>query len=128
MGVSLGGLALLHAHRRFPTAFSGLFLQSGSFFTQATDGQESEFGGFRRIDRFVAEVRGRSRPWPHPVPMTMTCGADEENLANNEAMAEDLSRQGYDVMFDEFPGGHNWVTWRLALDAALVELIRRSLD
>src|SRR5437660_348760 len=32
MGASLGGLAMLHAQRRYPGAFAGLFLQSGSFF------------------------------------------------------------------------------------------------
>ena len=29
MGASLGGLAMLHAQRRFPRAFGALFLQSG---------------------------------------------------------------------------------------------------
>ena len=33
VGVSLGALAMLHAHRTQPPAFDALFLQSGSFFT-----------------------------------------------------------------------------------------------
>ena len=32
LGASLGALALLHAHRRYPESFDALFLQSGSFF------------------------------------------------------------------------------------------------
>ena len=40
-GVSLGALAMLHAQRRFPDAFAGLFLQSGSFFMPRFDAQES---------------------------------------------------------------------------------------
>ena len=52
-GVSLGALAMLHAQRRFPDAFAGLFLQSGSFFMPRFDAQESGFVRYRRIVRFV---------------------------------------------------------------------------
>ena len=41
MGASLGALAMLHAHRRHPKRFDGLLLQSGSFFRQRSDKQES---------------------------------------------------------------------------------------
>jgi enterochelin esterase-like enzyme len=43
MGASLGALAMLHAHRRFPDAFAGLFLQSGSFFLPRFDAHEAGF-------------------------------------------------------------------------------------
>src|ERR1700716_609388 len=78
VGSSLGGLALLHAHRLEPRAFSGLYLQSGSFFRRRTDPQEERFRRFSRIDRFVGTVlspKDRARP----VPTTITCGLDEEN-------------------------------------------------
>ena len=38
-GASLGGLAALHAEWIRPGTFGGLFLQSGSFFTERTDSQ-----------------------------------------------------------------------------------------
>ena len=41
MGASLGALAMLHAHVRHPKSFDGLLLQSGSFFRQRYDKQES---------------------------------------------------------------------------------------
>src|SRR5205814_1848641 len=56
LGASLGALALLHAHRLEPGAFSALFLQSGSFFRRRTDRQEAGFGRFARVDRFVGSV------------------------------------------------------------------------
>ena len=37
MGASLGALAMLHAQRRHPKCFDGLFLQSGSFFRRRWD-------------------------------------------------------------------------------------------
>lgn len=124
VGASLGALALLHAHRTSPPALDGLFLQSGSFFRRATDAQERGFRRFARIDRFVRGVLEGEAP-ARTIPVTITCGRDEENLANNRAVAAALERQGYDVRLHEHPGGHTWPAWRRALDAHLEELLCR---
>jgi len=124
LGSSLGGLALLHAHRLEPRAFSGLFLQSGSYFRRRTDPQEGRFPRFSRVDRFVGTVlnaKNRARP----VPTTITCGLDEENYANNAAVAQALAAQGYAVNFHAARGGHDWPTWRRALESHLAPLLRR---
>jgi enterochelin esterase-like enzyme len=93
MGASLGALAMLHAQRRFPDAFSGLFLQSGSFFLPRFDAHESGFPRYRRIVRFTRSAL-RERP-RRPVPVTLTCGEREENVHNNRVMARALAAQGY---------------------------------
>lgn len=124
MGASLGALAMLHAHRVYPTLFGGLFLQSGSFFRQRFDPQEASFVRFRRITRFVGRVLG-AQDWPHPVPVDMTCGRVEENLANNRAAFQSLRAQGYDVRLHEMPDAHNWIAWRDAFDPHLVDLLAR---
>ena len=126
IGSSLGGLALLHAHRLEPRAFAGLFLQSGSFFRRRTDAQESRFARFSRVDRFVGTVLN-ARDGARPVPTTITCGLDEENYANNAALAQALAAQGYPVDFHAARGAHDWPTWRRALDAHLAALLRRAL-
>jgi enterochelin esterase-like enzyme len=124
VGASLGGLALLHAHRLQPHAFSGLFLQSGSYFRRRSDPQESGFGRFGRIDRFVGSVL-RSGGDARPVPTTITCALDEENYANNAAVARALADQQYPVEFHAARGGHDWPTWRRALEAHLPPLLRK---
>src|SRR6476619_302539 len=73
LGSSLGGLALLHAHRLEPRAFSGLFLQSGSYFRRRTDAGESGFPRFRRVDRFIGSVLDNREPG-RAIPTTITCG------------------------------------------------------
>src|SRR6266446_6535365 len=118
LGSSLGGLALLHAHRLEPRAFSGLFLQSGSFFRRRTDPQESHFPRFSRIDRFVGTVLN-AKDRARPVPTTLTCGLDEENYACNAAIAQALAHQGYAVNFHAARGGHDWSTWRHSLESHL---------
>jgi enterochelin esterase family protein len=125
MGASLGALALLHAHRMNPASFGALFLQSGSFFRQRYDKQESGFVRFRRISRFVGQVLNAD-DWPHPIPVAMTCGNIEENLANNRATEEALIRQGYEVSFFENRDGHNWIGWRDALDPHLIDVLNKA--
>jgi enterochelin esterase-like enzyme len=122
MGASLGALAMLHVHRTNPATFGALFLQSGSFFRQRYDKQESGFVRFRRISRFVGTVLVGSQ-WLHPVRAVMTCGTIEENLANNRAVARALKQQGYAVDLHVNRDGHNWVAWRDTFDPYLVELL-----
>jgi enterochelin esterase-like enzyme len=123
MGASLGALAMLHAHRLHPRSFGALFLQSGSFFRQRFDPQESEFVRFRRISRFVGEVLA-GKGWFEPIPIRMTCGTAEENLANNRAVARALQKQGYHVSLHEQRDAHSWVGWRDALDPKLANLLQ----
>ncbi len=123
MGASLGGLAMLHAQRRYPAGFAGLFLQSGSFFVPRHDRQESGFRRYLRIVRFVGRVH-RTSGWEHPVPVALTCGLGEENLANNREMAETLREQGYAVRLGEVPDAHNYTGWRDAFDPYLTDLLR----
>jgi enterochelin esterase family protein len=127
MGASLGALAALHAQRRHPGLFGGLFLQSGSFFTRRLDPQERIFGRYARITRFVGETR-RGTLAAEPVPAALTCGALEENLANNRAMTEVLRGQGYPAGLAELPDVHNYVAWRDAFDPHLTGLLAQVWD
>ncbi|HEY5359754.1 MAG TPA: alpha/beta hydrolase-fold protein [Streptosporangiaceae bacterium] len=124
MGTSLGGLAMLHAHRRYPDAFDALFLQSGSFFSPPTDSQEWWFPYYQRIVRFVAGVY-RGGPAARPLPVVMTCGAIEENIGNNGRMARVLASQGYPVTLHEVPDLHNYTAWRDAFDPPLTRLLQQ---
>jgi enterochelin esterase-like enzyme len=123
MGASLGALAMLHAHRRRPDLFGGLFLQSGSFFQRRTDPQEAGFSRFTRINRFVRGVLTDPGPAPAPIAVRLTCGTVEENLDNNKAMAAALASQGYTVTLGRTLDGHNWVSWRDAFDGHLGPLL-----
>ncbi|HUG84769.1 MAG TPA: alpha/beta hydrolase-fold protein, partial [Euzebya sp.] len=124
MGASLGALAALHAAHRHPGRFGGLFLQSGSYFTLRTDRHERDFAHFDRVSRFVGDVR-RGRQVSGPLPITMTCGTVEENLANNAMMAEALAAAGHDVTFVQVGDGHTYTAWRDAFDPHLLDLLAR---
>jgi len=63
---------------------------------------------------------------PEPIPVTISCGLGEENLANNRVLAEALAEQGYDVRVAEFRDAHTWVGWRDAWDPWLPDLLARA--
>jgi enterochelin esterase family protein len=127
LGASLGALAMLALQRRHPGSISGLGLQSGSFFTQELDPQES---GYRHFGRVCAAVRqigagpdlSIDAP-PRAVPTLLTCGAIEENRFNNEAMVTALRAQQYPVTFRLVPDAHTMIGWRDAWFPALDELV-----
>jgi enterochelin esterase family protein len=124
LGASLGALAFLHAHRLHPGAFGALFLQSGSFFQPSTDDWESGHPRFGPITRFVRRVL-TARSADDPVPVVLTCGAAEENVANNRALRNALLRQGYEAELVLVRDAHNWVAWRDAFHPHLARLLTR---
>jgi enterochelin esterase family protein len=125
LGASLGALAWLHAHWTYPGVLAGLFLQSGSFFRRRLDPQEAGGQRFARITRFVSRVYG-GRGAVERIPVTLTCGTAEENLANNRAVAAALQRRGWQAPLVEHPDAHNWISWRDSLHPYLAELMLRA--
>ncbi len=125
MGASLGALAMLHVHCRYPDALDALFLQSGSFFCPRLDYQERRFAHYRRVVRFVASVHDGLGLPGRPVPTVLTCGSGEENLANNRQLATALRTAGYEATLHEVAGGHDYPAWRDALDPYLTRLLGR---
>jgi len=111
-----------HAHVRHPRSFDGLLLQSGSFFRQRYDKQESGFPRYRRITRFVGTVL-RGVDVERTIPVAITCGTGEENRTNNEDVAMALTEQGYPAWLAEVRDGHTWTCWRDSFDPHLPALI-----
>ena len=122
MGASLGALAMLHAHCSYPDAFDGLFLQSGSFFCPRFDARERRYPYYQRVVRFVAGAQAGGRP-DRRVPVVLTCGAIEENVANNRLMTQALRARGYPAELREVPDMHNYTAWRDAFHPHLTRLL-----
>jgi len=122
MGTSLGALAMLHAHSRNPGLFDALFLQSGSFFTPGADPQErGRFPYFARVVKYTAAPK-----LVRPIPVLLTCGKDEENLANNRLITDLLREHGYPATLHEVGGGHDWQWWHAAFEPHLDDLLRQA--
>ena len=122
MGASLGGLAMLHAQRRHPEAFSGLFLQSASFFIPRFDHMEKAFWRYGRIVRFVrgiARDHGLRPPGPGDADVRARRGQRPQQPPRHGRAA----LQGYGASLVETAGGHDFGTWGAALDPHLEDLL-----
>jgi enterochelin esterase-like enzyme len=123
MGASLGALALLHVQRTAGAPFGGLYLQSGSFFLDRDRRFEGGFRRFERVRSFVGSIlAGRDRAAPR-IPVGLTCGLVEENLAGNRSVAGALRAQGHPVALAVRRDAHNWVAWRDTFEPHLVPFL-----
>lgn len=123
LGASLGGLSALLAGLDEASRFGGVVSQSGSFFQPQLDEQESSYPFFKRVTSAVLGVLDAPTT-NRPLVVGMTCGAMEENFANNEAMSAALSRQGHRVRFRAVADLHNYTAWRDSIDPSLTEVLR----
>ena len=123
MGASLGGLTALLLGVTAGPRVGAVLAQSGSFFQVRHDDSESGYRYFGRISRSVQQVLD-TRHAEHPLVVGMTCGAMEENAANNRDMAAALARAGHRVTYAETRDLHNYTAWRDALDPVLGEVLR----
>ena len=81
---------------------------------------------YRRDDRdgrVRSAVSAATRGLEHHLVVGLTCGALEENAANNRDMAAALRRAGHDVRYREVAGLHNYTAWRDALDPGLTDVL-----
>jgi enterochelin esterase family protein len=120
-GASLGALAALHAHVTHPGVFAALFMQSGSFFTEAPPGREESL---QAIPPFVSGLYSAAS-LADPVPAVVTAGVVERSFENSRRVAATLAAHGYDGRFVAMPDGHNYTAWRDALDPHLTDLLAR---
>jgi enterochelin esterase-like enzyme len=124
VGASLGGLTALLLGLLAAPRVGGVYSQSGSFFQVRHDDSESGYRYFGRISRLVQAVLDM-RHAEYPLAVGMSCGALEENAANNRDMATALRRAGHDVTLREVPDLHNYTAWRDALDPGLTDVLHR---
>lgn len=127
VGASLGGLCALLLALSGEGVFSGAFSQSGSFFDPGLDAQESSYPHFERVAGAVALIRAEASAVA-PLLVGLTCGALEENRANNVAMRDALTAAGHTVDYRDVPDLHNYTAWRDSLHPALTDLLRAAWD
>ena len=128
-GSSFGGLASVCAGLRHPETFGNILSQSGSFHwvPAKSDGsphsdEDSEPNWVAR--QFIARAR-------LPLHFYLDAGSDEIDLTGGgnsillatRTLRDVLRAKGYEVHFQEFAGGHDYLSWRGTLADGLIALI-----
>ena len=125
MGASLGGLAMLHAQRRFPRTFGGAVPAVGRFFMPRHDAQERRFPRFapdRPLRRASVLRDGEHRRAGPGDDDLRDRGGEPRQQPRDGAGAG--RRRGTPVSLDEVPDMHNYIGWRDALRPAPDRLLR----
>ena len=126
MGASLGGAGDAARPAPLPRPRSpGCSCSRAASSGRGYDRHESGFARLpadRPVRRAGAPRVGRRRR--APVPTSLTCGAVEENLANNREMARALlAGRAIRRQLVEVPDAHNFTAWRDAFDPHLTESV-----
>ena len=122
MGASLGAVASLSTAFRYPGAFGGLVLQSGSFIFDERKLERRPHPVFHRVARLVRTLRRASQV---PATRAFVSTGELEGLAEeNRALADFLRERGIDVLFKSAWDGHHWHNWRDQLRDGLMWVLR----
>lgn len=119
-GSSLGGLVASFTGLQHPDVFGNVLSMSGSYWWEWGDQEEREWLT-RRFEEASRE----------PVRFFVAVGAMEKadsQLSTNRRFANVLAEKGYSVEFQEFNGGHGYISWRRSLLDGLISLLGEEGD
>lgn len=126
-GVSLGGLTAAYCALRYPEVFGNVLSQSGAFyyFPGWEDQEENITGPYGWLIREFVTTRKL------PIRFYLEAGLFENDcpetlLTQNRRMRDVLEAKGYSVVYSEFAGGHEFVSWRGSVADGLIALAGRG--
>jgi enterochelin esterase-like enzyme len=120
-GSSYGGLAAVFAALRHPEVFGNVLSQSGSFWWAPDSDPEAEWLTRQFVTspklpvRFFLEIGlMEAGPTPHDGP---------SQVVVNRHMRDILTAKGYTIRYQEFNGGHEYLSWRGSFADGLLFLV-----
>jgi enterochelin esterase family protein len=113
LGASMGGLISLYTALRAPEVFGHVLSQSGAF-------------GFTVLEHDAVIFDLLSKTPAQPIKIWMDVGRFEWLLTANRRMYQALEERGYAVTYREYPGGHNYTSWRDDVSRGLEALFGRE--
>ncbi len=137
-GLSMGGYGALINALRAPETFGAVCALSGAYIidhiSTITEDSDNIFASkqyFELVFGNLSEVKGSEKDYnalaeklvkeKSSLPrFYIACGTEDELMDTNTALRDKLNALGYDVTWEEGPGGHDWLFW----DA----YIKKSID
>jgi enterochelin esterase-like enzyme len=128
-GSSYGGLAATYAGLRHPETFGNVLSQSGSYFWIPLKSDNSSDSKTDSEPNWVAKQFIASPKLP--LRFYLDAGSDEIDFSGNgnsilltsRTLRDVLLAKGYEVYFQEFAGGHDYLSWRGKLADGLIVLM-----
>jgi enterochelin esterase-like enzyme len=132
-GSSYGGLAAAYAGFRHPETFGNVLSQSGSYWwTPPRNDNPGDFDPSAEPNWLASQYIMSPRL---PLRFYMDAGSDEIDPAGRYSILEPsrhmrdaLLAKGYEVHYQEFVGGHDYLSWRGTLADGLIMLIGSTME
>jgi enterochelin esterase-like enzyme len=133
-GSSYGGLAAAYAGLRHPETFGNVLSQSGAYsWTPPRSDNPNDFDPNAEPNWLATQFIMSPRL---PLRFYMDAGSDEIDPAGHGSMILEPSRdmrdvllaKGYEVHYQEFVGGHDYLSWRGTLADGLIVLMGSTME
>lgn len=127
-GLSMGGHGAFKLALRLPRVFAAAASLSGvADVTQFRDkraldyrlifgGSGPERGSEHDVFHLASALAASQEPHPR---LYQCCGTEDFLIAQNRELREHLRPLGYDYLYEEGPGGHDWFYWEKMIDRTL---------
>jgi enterochelin esterase-like enzyme len=125
-GMSLGGLTAAYAAQKRPDVFGNVLSQSGAFWRQRVEQASGKSGTVKPDEGWLPGAIASERETR--VRYYLEVGAFEppSMINNNRRLRDILRKNGNDVTYDEYHGGHDHVNWRVSVGRGIVALLRTA--
>lgn len=150
-GLSMGGYGATKLGLRRPDLYSMVIELSGGLdrvsmcedMLRKEQAGEDVHGGLHNIDSLratfgedLSKVRGSENDCFHlaetfdtenkPMPtFYMACGTEDFGFGVNVKMRDLLIKKGFDVIWEQGPGGHTWIFWNEYLERAFKWIVKQ---
>jgi enterochelin esterase-like enzyme len=125
-GSSLGGVAATCAALHHPQTFGNVLSESGAYHrapAKTSSDSETDYEPYWIVKQFITSRK-------LPLRFYLDAGTEEFNpafsgsiLVGNQTLRDVLLAKGYEVHFQEFAGGHDYLSWRGTLSDGLLALM-----
>ncbi len=121
-GLSAGGFAAAYIGLKHPEVFGNVLSQSGAFWWSPRHKEGEEPNWLAR--EYIAKPRESIRFYLEAGQFENDIrGTGGQILETNRHLRDVLRAKGYTVFYHEFPGGHDYLTWRGSFADGLLALI-----
>ncbi len=112
-GLSMGGYGALRIGAKYPKTFSGI-----SGHSSITDIPQMKLFVEEDLDNYKQENATNESVFSlmkqnevNLPPLRFDCGVDDELIAYNRKLHQDLKSENIPHTYEEFPGKHEWIYW-----------------
>ena len=124
VGASFGGLAGMFLGLKYPNVVGNIISQSGAFFWFPRE--EREDGWLMKQFAFAKKLNLNIYLDVGCVENVLTFNKGASILSANRHLRDVLTAKEYQVFYQEYAGGHDYMCWQDTLPTALIELFKNN--